>query len=1040
MLRKFRFILFLFLLFVGINVVYSQDCYFNVISDDCQRFSSSFVNFDLSFTPNDLYQNYSAIIYRKDNPENKVLIDINGNSVRNINPFLDSGVYVLDVFANTKSGLRKEEKKEFIIDKTQPLPPVIAMNLESSVVKGSTIFKGENVFADIIGFDGSVNTKSVLSNGNFELNLNLNNGINLVNLYSKNTNGISSVKIDRIIYAGGIPEENLNLQVSSININTNLDKINFRTYKEGNDYVTSKRNFLVVGNVDAQDGAVVYVNGIKSIVKSGKFAVVVLLNQGDNKIKVENEGSNLVSYVKVKYLNTRFQFLTINMKKIVKSNQLNFNGTANLNLPFNVYVNGKFVKKVMPTNGKFNVDLVSLDKKRNFVYLEGFNGQYFDKIVYKDEEKPRGVLNSNSNLANGQNLVFKISDDVGVDFNSLVLKVGEKSYSGDDFEIKGDYFLVKLENFSDGNYNYNLKYSDRSGREGNVLSGSISINSNNTLIKRFDLGNFGYRLGNTLFLNSNHNQIVLKPSKFIAFNSIYLDGVRVEDYEIKQNGDVYLNLNGFKRNGTLNFVFINFNHHSFEENFTYYTDLEKPKVILDNIVNPNVVNGNFLEVTGKIIDSNFDWSSLMFNSKTNFIRFGDFFEAKINLDRSGVSDLKITGQDYSLNQIENGVFYGVLYNDGGKTSVNILGPANFGIIGTLSNFDASRNKNYITSYSGLNLYNSYLNPSNFKLAVSEMEGMRVSNILGQESSLKKFNSNDIFNVDSIKPKVYYVSDGPVNKILIDGTLSEINSINIIKGGNIVSFSECSDKISKYSKCLISNDFMFGDISVDVSDKAGNRISKVLTQNDLVDISDVINSNSNLAEIYFNGNDNGTFNSNYFIQGNIKSDSLVNSVKINGGKNCIFDDVSFVCNVSLIDGINSFTVSVDNGNGVVEKSISIEKYNVNFGLNLINISGNGVYHVGDKYYISNSNFDLSGGVSNNVRVSLLIDNNEYLNLGEISSNFTVNIGINNQIAQKENDDFYVQLKAEDEYGNSELSNKIRIIYNRVVKTLVNIFVQ
>ena len=278
-----------------------------------------------------------------------------------------------------------------------------------------------------------------------------------------------------------------------------------------------------------------------------------------------------------------------------------------------------------------------------------------------------------------------------------------------------------------------------------------------------------------------------------------------------------------------------------------------------------------------------------------------------------------------------------------------------------------------------------------------------------------------------------------NEIIIDGTLSNLNTINIIKSGVQVSFSECLDKVSLYSKCLVSDDFLNGDLSIDVSDKAGNNFHTILNQNNLVDISTVIKSNSDLPKFYFNGNNKKTYQSNYYIQGNIESHSLIKSVKVNNKNNCLYDDVSFVCNVSLVDGNNSYNVTIENNAGSVIKNISIIKLVPNFGLILNNITGNGIYKVSNKYYVTKFNFNLNGEVTNNVKVSLLVDGNNYLTIGQKNSEFNVLVNISNQIAQKENDDFYIQLKAEDEYGNSEFSNKLRLIYNRVVKTLVNVFV-
>ena len=1026
-------------MFLSIGFVFAQDqqtCFFGFENSNCQEISSSFVNFNLNFIPSNSEYIYSAELYNKNNIENKLLLNISGNIIRNINPFVEPGVYVLDVKVTSKSGISKEFKKEFIFNNLAPAPPILPMRLNSSIISGETNMNGVIVHAKDI-----TNGKTAISqsNGTFSMNLDLNNGINLVNFYTENSQGLISNKIGRIIYNGGIPKENLNLNANSISIDNNLDKINYRTYKNSNGvYITSKRDFYVSGSVgNSEDGTVVFVNGIKSIVKSGKFASNVLLNDGLNKIIVENVNGNIKKDISVKYIPTNFKFLTFKMNKIVKTNFVDLSGTTNMDIPFNLYLNGKFITKVYPKNGVFNYHLENLNSKRNFIFLSGLNNQKISDIVYVDREKPRAEVLTNENVTPASKFVFKITDDIGVDDNSVILKIGNKTFSGSDFTIYSDYFEVSLNNFSDGTYNYEIDYKDRSGRSGNKVTGRININKNNTLIERFNLGNFGYQLGNTLFLNSKEGRIILEPTKFIAFNSIYLDGKRQTNYEIESNKNIILNLTLTRKNGSLDFTFINFKHQKFTQHFNYFTDLEKPHVKLDYINNPNGNGNNFVKITGEIIDSNFDWSSLRFNSNSNFIRFGNYFEAEIPLQETGVDDLIISGNDFSKNLIDDSTFYLILYDDTTYSKVIKHGVSKYGFHGTLSNTKENRNKNFLLRFSGINYYPTYLNQYGFILSPSEMEGLRSVNLNGVEESGNRFKSFDVFDVDSIPPRIYFVQKGLKNEIIIDGTLSKVENLEVEKNRENVDFSYCTDSVSLNSLCLVSNDFSSGDIVVSGNDAAGNKFRKILTQSDIVSFSSINSNSSELPEFYFNGNDNQTIFSNYFLQGNIKSLSIVKSVTVDG-KKCDFNDISFVCNVSLLNGTNNFSVDVANKNGDVKKNFIIKKLSDDFGLKLFNLSGDGVYYVGGKYYIRKPNLILSGGVNKKALLSLLIDNRNYLTIGYKSSNFSVNVNLSNQISQKEKSDFYIKLKAENDYGQSQFSKKFEIVYNRIIKTLVKVF--
>ncbi len=1035
-----KFLLVLLLFFLSLSQGFSNECYFDQVLDDCNRFSTPFITINLNFNPIDNLSNYSVGIFNKDNPSNKFDLDIEDNIVRNLVPFDESGVYVLNVVGRSKSGELNDYREEFIVDLDQPLPPFVSMNLNSENIIGTTEFPNQKVGLILNGEDLGIQVSN--EEKEFQFNVDLSSGVNFVQFYTMNSNGLISNKIGRVVYNGEIPIEDRSLNIDSVSLNSNLDSLNDLTIKnEDGSYSTFKRDFFIGGELEANDGALVFINGVKSIVKSNSFGAIIDLNEGWNNIVIEDLSGEIKGSLRIEYLPSNFQFLTINMDKIINGNQdggsIRIEGEVNLDLPFNLYVNGEFKSRIIPSNNEFSYTIDGLTRTKNHIYLEGLNHQNYFNIVYLDREEPRAELVVPNNLTNIVDLTFKIEDDIGIDYNSVLIRVGDLSFSGDDLVINGNYYSIPLNEIESGEYSYSLNYADRSGKSGEELTGVININSSNTVINRFDLGEFGSRIGDNLYLNSGSISINLKPSKFIAFKSIYLDGLRQNSYEIFSNGDVELDLNLTKESGVIEFEFIDNSYRVYTEKFYYYTDLEKPRVELDYIRNPNGKVGSYVKIYGKIIDSNFNWESLKFNGQNSFLKFGDYFEANVPLS-SGLQNLEITGYDISYNLIENSIFGSFLFGDDTITDLDLSEISNSFIEGSILNNDESRNMNRVMKYSAQNTFGLNIG-NNFKLPISEREGLFSAYIQGYEDSGNRFKSFDKVKLDGIKPEVYYVRTDNGNKIIIDGTLSDIQSLLVLKGGIPIDYSYCLERTSLFSTCIESDLFDSGSILVSGMDSGGNSFDEIVDENNLKNIEEVINFDDSIPRIYLNGNDEYTFESNYFIQGNIVSNSIIRSVKVNG-LDCDFDDISFICFVDLNDGLNEFTIEVENDGGRVQEEWNITKLVPNIELSLDSLTGDGIYKIGDDYYITSTSGVISGNVNDLILVKLLIDNNYYLTIGEESSEFTANIDLSNQISNKESDEFDIMLGAEDEYGNEYFSESIHVIYNRVVKTLVSIFVE
>lgn len=1022
----FKRLLALFLILIGVLSagVYAE-CFFDSLDSTCDSFSTPFNSFNLNFDSIDNLDSFEAQLFFKSNPSNKLRIVKEVNTIRNINPFLESGVYVLKVTATNKAGVLIEKNFEFVFDNNKPAPPIVDLNLYSNT--DSVIVKGIGKFGNTIlstDLNGQSVTSTIGSNGEFQTTLSLVNGLNHFNFYQINSNGLKSEPIERLIE---FKSSVVSSSVSELLVD-DLVSNNFRTYNDAGVYITSKRNFYVSGQVpESLRGENVHVNGVLAKVDNlNNFGAFVLLNEGDNRLKIQAAGSN--TFVEVKYIEPRFKFLSLNLSKVTSVDSFDLSGTVNYDIPFNVYVNGKFISEVISQNGIFDEVISNLVIGKNYIYLEGFNGENIEEIVYYDNNLPQIEL-SKDKLAYSNQLVFKIDDDTGVDISQVKVEIGPYSFHNDDFTVKGDFYIVDVSSVEDGEFNYLISAIDRAGNIGEI-SGILSIDKTNTLFEKFDVEN-GYVLGNNIFTTSGKKRLSLSPSRYIAFEKIYLDGVEQIDYEIKANSDVELFLDFKLGSGILEFTYIDNSHNSFSEFFNYYTDEEKPVIDLDYVRNSYSVDSKLIKVSGEVIDSHFDWSTLNFNSKNNYLRYGNYFEAFVPV---GSENLEFSGRDHSLNEIDNSMLGGIFTKDIRDTSVLFTPQSKNSLMGVLQNTNLDVN-NFVNSYDGIYSNSIYVGNS-FELSVQEREGIRSSNLKGMESSSRKFNSIDVVSVDSMKPEIYFIDNGATMQIIIDGTLSFVdkNSIDIkIDGVSVSSFSYCSnyDLVSIADTCVeIAKS---NNVEVIVLDLAGNSAGESFGGS----YDTVVYSNHNL-EIFFNGNDLITSESKYFVQGQLVSGNPITNVMAQG-KDCDFDERNFVCLVNLVIGENLISVTAENllGDSVVN-SYTIARVENNLDITLDDAKGYGVFKSGSQYFINLNLLDVTSSISSKGLIKVLVDGNENL-YGNKVGTFDLSVNLGENVFGKDYEELDLWVEAEDELGNKGVSSKIKLIYNRVLQTILKVIV-
>lgn len=1033
-MRKRLLVLMLVSMFFLVNSAFAQ-CSLDDRINDCPVFSNTFNSFNLDFSDQEEVLSYEASIYKKDNPANKLIVMQDGNSVRNLNPFTEPGVYVLKVDVLTKARNTVTEEFEYVFDNSEPLAPIIPLNLRSGSgsisIEGRTEASSTVVAEDLGG--NVVNTASDAS-GDFILNLNLQNGWNYYKFYTIR-DGRRSVEVQRVIYSGSYPVIDVNSVTGSIDLESPA-QTNARTTEISGTYVTTKRDFYIQGTLGSGvAGIPVYINGARVLSDpSGRFGGLVLLNEGQNKIIVK--AGSQQRQVLVDYVPSNFKFFELEHEKSVSSDELRITGKTNYDLPFQVYLNGKHLFEQVSSSGNVDFTLTGLREGKNYIYIEGYNSEVYNDIVYLDTQNPViESLSAESVSIGDKELVFRIKDDTGVEFTSFDMTFSDsKRYFGSDIEVRGDIFIVDLKKHEEGSYSYDVEVQDSSGRIG-TFSGSITISPTSTMIETI-YPQKGAFVGDTLFVKKGVQRIDIIPSRHIAFKKIYIDGEEQINYSIKPSGDVELHAEFKAEEGEMEFIFINNDYEEFTKIITYRTDEKNPELELDYIYRP-YVSTQAVKITGKITDPYFDWESLGFNSQRNVVRYGDYFEAYVYPPNAGENNLLVNGKDLNGNILVPSMLGGLMVKESVVDDIVFEDVSSQSFKGQLSGGN-SRVKNYASSYDGMDVKMAYIS-TDFELPASDREGVRSVNLKGVRGSDLTISDYSAVSIDGSEPELYHVSYGSDRaRVIIDGTLSPVvdSSISImVNSQEVPSYSFCSNyqKPSVYSRCVEVPSQMGDQVVIRVEDDAGNTATKTFTVGEFNEPVTVPTQ----FEIYFTGNDKVSKKSSAFIQGQIKSSVPVTEVKV-GNRVCAFDDFNFVCEVYLVNGDNDFEVIARNSNSeTVSSSYSIF-YDNSFEVEINDISGDALVRIGSDYYTVSNNLFVSGDVSKEAIVKLLIDGNSFMT-GVQDGEFTVPMDLRENVLGKNEEELEIRLQAEDEQQRKVFSEKLKVIYNRISKTIVDIVV-
>ncbi|USN44262.1 MAG: hypothetical protein H6500_00235 [Candidatus Woesearchaeota archaeon] len=1059
MKKLFHALVFVISFFFGISSVLAS-CSFTDNSDECPRFSSSFLEVSLAGVQSSGVGSVEAFLSNKLNPNNKIPLSYENGKLKNTQALTESGVYVLEVTVLDAAGNKLTTlEKELIFDSLEPAPPLLSLLTQTTAEK-VTLYGHTQIPKTKVKVD-SGSTKDIISDesGNFSVQISLKTGVNYVKAYTVNDEGQTSALVERIILRSA---EDLKVrpasQVTSISLEA-FSGNNERT--EG--AVTTKQNLFVKGKASGSDGSVVYVNGQPALVVGGQFAAFVLLNEGENTIVAESRVGDARAEKDITYVKPRFLFLSQDYDKVVSSSSPTFSGTTNLDLPFYAYVNGKLLGTITPKDGKYSFSLKGLQAGKNTLLLEGLTHQEFYDLLYYDTQSPSVELKSASVLAQDSELTFLITDDIGVDLSKLKVKVDSTSYGYGDLTRRGDYYSLNLSDVSDGTHSYSVQVEDYVGKTASN-SGQVSVGSSSSqedLLQSFEFDS-GEVIGNEMFISPTTSYLSIQASEFVAFESIFIDEVRHSDYLIYADKHIELkNLEFLHANGSVEFVYIDADHKKYTRSFLYHktegSSVSDLGIQLDYVRQhaASTVGGAAL-VTGTINGSFVNWGEVSFNSIDTFKRYGNNFEVAIPLEQ-GKQNLRIHLADYAGSD-ETVTVGSLLYGDASSPELQGSSSQHVPHLDSVENesFEITLEESpstpyfyFASSYDGVDFMGASYLEKDTLLPVQQRQGLRALQLSGKETSRRVFDSGMYLkSLDSEVPQAFLVKNGGVYQLIIDPTLSVLDedSISIsVDGVNSTAFSKCDDTYALNSVCLenFGNVRSVSQIKLFVRDVAGNVLARVFRASEAVEKSSALQSES-VPLLYFTGNDRQTSRANYFVQGQFTAESAPEKVSTGDGTECFFDDYNFVCPVKLKGGQNVITVIVETVTGQKgSASFEIELIS-DIDLSFDSLDGESLYHFGDAYYLDASALgkllQANGQVSPESQISLLIGSQE-IAYGKRNGSFSLDLNLDPYL-QEEEAELALRLKAEDEQNpqNVVFSEVVKVFYSRALQAIVDVIVR
>jgi hypothetical protein len=1033
-LKKFvKIMTFLMIFIFSFNFSFST-CSVSNLGSECKVVDSSYLYLNLDGLNDEDILDFGGKLCYKDYSDICVDLVKDGNSLKNKIPLSLGGIYKADVWIKDKySNLISKSLEIFVENKF--LPPLIISDINLNDTQNNIFGKCISGFK-IVGenkFTGDKNFEVLCEGGSFLKEFSSNDLIVETFYYKNNDKKISS-EVDRVIYPSNF-EENYNL-VDNLNLGDLVLFNKNNLFNLDNNLISISRD-LIIGGTSTNSNGVIFINGKKAFLVNGKFYSQIQLNEGKNEIEILNSNGDILISKEIYYIKKgKFAFTNLKIPKIINKNSIDISGSVNYDSMFNVYVNGDYYSTIKTKNNEFDFKINNLNEKRNFITFKSKSGVW-NWVIYVDNESPQFSVLGPESQNNPYMFNFKISDDLGINYSSISIKLGEKLFNGDLINIFGDYYSIDVSDFSAGTYTGEITLEDIAGNK-LTKSFNLKISSDETLIENLVFENSNSKfVGRVLFLDKKDNQkLILVPSRYIAFKSIYLDGKRIDNYEIKKNGEVYINLNlsDINENGKLELNFINQDYNEFKETFTYFSKNIEESPIKLNYISWNNDGGKLkLVIYGKVNSKIFDWNFLKEINNLDYKRIGDYIEIYVSIE--DLNNLDLFTYDIFGNQLKRFIF-DVSKNENSKIKI-LADPNNgFGSIVAFENYDKNLGiKSNIDKFYDDFSFRFF---NNLYLSQIDDSGYLVYDV--DYGSFNNFNNNiyGYLKSDITIPKLYVEKNGSENKIYVDGTFSNVDIINLTLGNEIVdNYVDCG-YFKKYGKCIKFNNPDDKLININVRDESGLELSKVLDPlNSNFDINKYKNQ---LNKIYFVGNDYYLSKKPLYLRGKYISSENLESITIDS-KACEFDEINFICEVdNLEDGLNNLEVSLN----VKNKKLENDSYEVdykskgNFSIIDLSLKGNKIILTNNGYYVVGNLAYFNVDYKNEGLYEIFIGG-EKVDSGEVRNK--IDIDFTSQVLNKNEDNFDLEFVAYDKNtGDKKFSEKFEIFYTRVINTLVKVLLE
>ncbi len=452
------------------------------------------------------------------------------------------GVYTYDVEIILEDGSSTVERTYTLLyDDSNPLPPVIE-NVEEAgdniEVDGFVNFP--QVISEIVYYNNGVeiDSSNVDENGEFQFQV-PNDGINYIELKSINTNGKESLHNQYMHYSQDFDSNNIEVAtVTSVDFTSNNENI-----KEQNQEIITKSPIHHISGT-AESGNVVFVQGVPIPVINDEFQAILYLNEGEDEVCVIGNNQVCQTFVTIySYANNEFSLNTQDPK------QINLNNLNSQEFISKLRVQGED----SVTSSNYDVSTTQLSRDIFFVEIMA-PGVYEKKYIIEDREDPSIEILSQDELYSSSKVGIKFSDDIGVDLESLTVRIGNEQYRYEDALDtqslgKVNYVLFNPPNTTQSNAQIEAYVQDTSGNS-QTATKSINLYGGDIADLEITLGSDQQVIGDEIYVAGDEKiSFTIKDNdqgseigRPIALDIAKINDFPISDYSISEENEIQFNV------------------------------------------------------------------------------------------------------------------------------------------------------------------------------------------------------------------------------------------------------------------------------------------------------------------------------------------------------------------------------------------------------------------------------------------------------------------------------------------------------------------